>query len=141
MKNNISIPQKGKKTIPIQYQQFLVLYNEQNSIYLEKKPPAGLWGGLWCLPSLDKEDCPLNFIRLNYDLSGEAPRQLMTFKHRFSHFHLEINALSIKIKTLGNILSEKQGQWFAKEQINSLGLARPTSKILFFHYNIFKALS
>ncbi|WP_058519870.1 A/G-specific adenine glycosylase [Legionella tucsonensis] len=132
---------KVKKTIPIQYQQFLVLYNEQNSIYLEKKPPAGLWGGLWCLPSLDKEDCPLNFIRLNYDLSGEAPRQLMTFKHRFSHFHLEINALSIKIKTLGNILSEKQGQWFAKEQINSLGLARPTSKILFFHYNIFKALS
>ncbi len=60
----------------------------------------------------------------------------MTFKHRFSHFHLEINALSIKTKVLGNSLSEKQGQWFVKEQINSLGLAQPTSKILSFHYNI-----
>ncbi|CAM2789478.1 A/G-specific adenine glycosylase [Legionella steigerwaltii] len=128
---------KIKKPIPIEFQQFLVLYNAQGHIYLEKRPPTGLWGGLWCLPTLDEGDCPLDFIRLNYDLSGETPQQLLTFKHRFSHFHLEINALSIKTKTLGNKLAEKQGQWFAKEQINSLGLAQPTTKILSSHYNMF----
>lgn len=128
---------KIKKPIPIQCQQFLVLYNEQGHIYLEKRPPTGLWGGLWCLPSLDEEDCPLDFIRLNYDLSGETPQPLITFKHRFSHFHLEINALSIKTKILGNKLAEQQGQWFEKERIDSLGLAQPTSKILSSHYNMF----
>lgn len=128
---------KVKKPIPIQHQQLLVLYNEQGYIYLEKRPPAGLWGGLWCLPSLGEADCPLDFIRLNYDLSGETPEKLIAFKHRFSHFHLEINALSIKTQALGTLLSEKQGQWFAKDQINSLGLAKPTSKILSFHYNVF----
>ncbi len=128
---------KVKKTIPIQHQQLLVLYNEQGCIYLEKRPPAGLWGGLWCLPSLGEGDCPLDFIRLNYDLSGDTPEKLIAFKHRFSHFHLEINALSIKTQALGTLLSEKQGHWFAKDQINSLGLAKPTSKILSFHYNVF----
>lgn len=127
---------KVRKPIPVQYQQFLVLHNEQGHIYLEKRPPIGLWGGLWCLPSLDEGGCPLDFIRLNYDLSGDSPQQLLNFKHRFSHFHLEINALSIKTKALGNITSEQQGQWFAKEQIHSIGLAQPTSKILSFHYTM-----
>ncbi|MCW8444328.1 A/G-specific adenine glycosylase [Fluoribacter gormanii] len=128
---------KIKKPLPTQYQQLLVLYNEQGHIYLEKRPPVGLWGGLWCLPNLNEGDSPLDFIRLNYDLSGETPRKLIAFKHRFSHFHLEINALSIKTKVLGKMLYEKQGKWFAKEEINSLGLAQPTSKILSFHYNMF----
>lgn len=128
---------KTKKIVPIQYQQLLVLYNEQGHIYLEKRPPTGLWGGLWCLPSIDADECPLAFIRLNYDLSGKCSQPLLAFKHRFSHFHLEINALSIKTEFLETQLFEKQGQWFAKEQLNSLGLAQPTQKILSFHYNTF----
>ncbi|WP_083502915.1 A/G-specific adenine glycosylase [Legionella gratiana] len=126
---------KIKKVVPIQYRQLLVLHNEQGHIYLEKRPPSGVWGGLWCLPSIDADECPLDFIRLNYDLSGEHPQSLLAFKHRFSHFHLEINALSIKTTSLETRLSEKQGQWFSKERLNTLGLAKPTYKILSFHYN------
>lgn len=77
---------------------------------------------------------PLDFIREHYDLAGEHPQPLLAFKHRFSHFHLEINALSIKTAYLGMQLSENQGQWFEIEQLNSLGLAQPTRKILSCHY-------
>lgn len=126
---------KIKKSIPIQHQQILVLSNEQDMIYLEKRPPTGLWGGLWCLPSIGKEECPLDFIRVNYDLVGDTPKHLMAFKHRFSHFHLEINALRIRTKALGNNLAEPCGKWFAKEQMSSLGLAQPTSKILSCNYS------
>ena len=121
---------KIKKPVPVQYQQILVLYNDQGDIYLEKRPPTGLWGGLWCLPSLNKEDCPLDFIRLQYDLHGETPKPLIAFKHRFSHFHLEIDALSIKVKALNNQVTESTGQWFTKDKFSSLGLATPTSLIL-----------
>lgn len=124
---------KPQKTIPIKYQQLLVLYNNQGLIYLEKRPPVGLWGGLWCLPSLDEDHCPLNFIRLHYDLAGKTPKKLLAFKHRFSHFHLEISALSIETEALGNKVAEIPGQWFAQESLHTLGLAQPTSKILAFH--------
>lgn len=121
---------KIKKPVPVQQQQLLVLCNKEGRIYLERRPSAGLWGGLWCLPSLDEGNCPLEFIRQEYDLSGNEPTKLIAFKHRFSHFHLEINALKIKTKALGRSVAEVKGQWFAKEDLSSLGLARPTSKIL-----------
>jgi A/G-specific adenine glycosylase len=121
---------KIKKPVPVQSQQILVLYNEQGLIYLEKRPPTGLWGGLWCLPSLDQGGCPLDFIEHQYALQGAPPKQLIAFKHRFSHFHLEINAMSIKIKALNNVLAESCGQWFTQKQLSTLGLAKPTSLIL-----------
>lgn len=121
---------KIKKPVPIQQQQFLLLYTNQGSVYLEKRPPTGLWGGLWCLPSLEKGHCALDFIRHEYDLSGDTPQPLIAFKHRFSHFLLEIDAVSIKVQVLGRKLAEPRGQWFVKENLASLGLAKPTSKIL-----------
>jgi A/G-specific adenine glycosylase len=121
---------KIRKPVPVQQQQLLVLLNPQGQVYLEKRPPTGLWGGLWCLPSTEEGNCPLEFIEVHYDLKGKTAEPLIAFKHRFSHFLLEINALSIKIQPLGKKAAENCGQWFSKEDLNLLGLATPTSKIL-----------
>lgn len=121
---------KIKKPIPVHAQQFLVLYNDQGLIYLEKRPPTGIWGGLWCLPGLDIHDCPLSHIEHHYALTGEEPEEIITFKHRFSHFHLQINAISIKTHTLTNKIADLKGLWFPKEKMTSIGLAKPTSFIL-----------
>lgn len=121
---------KIKKVVPLHYQQFLVLQNDEEQIYLEKRPPTGLWGGLWCLPSVDNDASPLDFIHFHYALYGEAPKPLIAFKHRFSHFHLEINALAIKTKPASNKIAEMNGKWFKKEQLSALGLAKPTSLIM-----------
>ncbi|KTD52601.1 A/G-specific adenine glycosylase [Legionella quateirensis] len=121
---------KVKRPTPVQYQQFLVLHDKNKRIYLERRPPTGLWGGLWCFPSLNIDDCPLEYIQRHYALKGATPRQLMSFKHRFSHFHLEIKALSIKTQTTNQHIAETTGSWFPKEQLGSLGLAKPTSLIL-----------
>lgn len=121
---------KIKNPIPVQHQQFLVLYTKNKEVYLEKRAPTGLWGGLWCLPSIDKELCPLLFIEKQYALFGEQPEQLISFKHRFSHFHLEIDALTIKTSPSNQAIAESNGQWFTQEKISLLGLAKPTTYIL-----------
>lgn len=121
---------KIKKPIPVHQQQFLLLVNEHNKVYLEKRPPTGLWGGLWCLPSIDKECCPLTYIRQHYDVQGEQPQPLISLKHRFSHFLLEIDAILIKTKTFSHKLAETNGQWFDQEKLTHVGLAKPTNKIL-----------
>lgn len=121
---------KIKKPVPTHQQQLLVLSNEQDHIYLEKRPPTGLWGGLWCFPSIDVDDCPLNFIKIKYALKGATPELVVAFKHRFSHFHLEINALSIRTQEMGTSAGEVTGKWFAKNDLGALGLARPTSLII-----------
>lgn len=131
-----SLPTKRiKKPVAIQQQQFLVLKNERNHIFLEKRPPTGIWGGLWCLPSIELEDCPLEHIKNKYHLSGNRPEPIISFMHKFSHLHLKINAISInaisiKAQALNDHLAESQGHWFPKEKLSSLGLAKPTSLIL-----------
>lgn len=121
---------KVKKTVPVHQQQLLVLYNEQGLIYLEKRPPTGLWGGLWCLPELAMNLCPQQYILHQYQFIGEKPMPLMAFKHRFSHFHLEINAVRIDTRISSRVIAESNGQWFTRDMLCSLGLAKPTSVIL-----------
>ena len=121
---------KIKKQVPLLSQQFLVLINDKGLIYLEKRPPSGVWGGLWCLPALDMERCPLQCIEEHYSLKGKSAESLLEFQHKFSHFHLNIKALSIKISHLGSQLREPSGSWFALKEIHKLGMAKPTLKIL-----------
>ncbi len=121
---------KIKKPIPVQQQQFLVLYHADKRIYLEKRPPVGLWGGLWCLPSIDKHACPVSYIKEHLHLSGDNPTILTSFKHRFSHFHLEIDALKINVEFDKNQIHECTGQWFTKEELTQVGIAKPTAYIL-----------
>lgn len=126
---------KIKKPVPIHAQQFLTLYNEQGLIYLEKRPPTGLWGGLWCLPGIKSGECPMDFIEHHYALKGDKPESIISFKHCFSHFHLEIDAVSIKVYSMANEMKESAGRWFTQEQLSSLGLAKPTTVILNELYN------
>lgn len=121
---------KVKKPVPVQEQQFLILRNQQGLIYLEKRPPTGLWGGLWCLPSIDKGYCALHYLQKSYGLLGDTPEPLLSFTHRFSHFQLEIDAIMIKTQAIKDRIAETNGQWFTKEHFDELGLAKPTRRIL-----------
>lgn len=121
---------KPPKKLPIQYQQFLILRTNQQLIYLEKRPPVGLWGGLWCLPSITQERCPLNYIKEQYQVDSKETKLLTSLTHRFSHFQLEIDAIIIEIKQLKQNSSENQGKWFSYEKLSEVGLAKPTTLIL-----------
>ncbi|MBN9230057.1 MAG: A/G-specific adenine glycosylase [Legionella sp.] len=125
---------KVKKQIPTVQKKFLVLTNHDGKIYLEKNPSTGIWGGLWCLPTVDIDECPLRFIREHYDLEGAEPRLLTELKHRFSHFLLLIEAIKIETTLLGTMVKEPQGKWFTQNELLNLGIATPTKKILSLGY-------
>lgn len=128
---------KAQKQRPIRHQQFLLLYNSERQIYLEKKPPTGLWGGLWCFPSIGQEDCPIAYILQNYTYKSEkASDLLMSLKHSFSHFDLHIDAKSIRVSADGFQINESSGSWFAKDQLRKIGLAKPISLILEHWYSL-----
>ena len=121
---------KIKKPLHIKHQQFLVLLNKKNMVYLEKRPPVGLWGGLWCLPSIDKDDCPLIYVSEHFDLKTKESKHLTSLTHRFSHFQLEIEALVFKAEAKRQKIAETTGRWFNQEKLADVGLAKPTNNIL-----------
>ncbi len=136
---------KPKKIIPIRQQQFLLLYTAENTIYLEKRPPTGIWGGLWCLPSIEDDACPIAYLDKNNLLSEGEPKELLKIHHSFSHFHLHIKAVAIQVKpslyqnlkamelvsrTHTPIISESAGAWFLPKDTASLGMSKPMKDIL-----------
>lgn len=132
-KNNVVADyphKKPKKTLPTRKQQFLLLHNQHNLIYLEKRPPTGLWGGLWCLPCIEMDVCPSSHIRNTYQLQTDHPQVITKIKHSFSHFHLHILALSMQSHASGKIVNESQGRWFRADEMVGLGLAKPVSLII-----------
>ncbi|MFU8798336.1 MAG: A/G-specific adenine glycosylase, partial [Gammaproteobacteria bacterium] len=48
-------PKKQSKHIPVRTTYMLLLCNQRGEVLLEKRPPAGIWGGLWSLPECSQE--------------------------------------------------------------------------------------
>lgn len=121
---------KQKKSIPIKHQQFLLMHNQEGSIYLEKQPPAGLWGGLWCPPSIDNAVNAEFYIKTNFPLNIISINPLMTIKHTFSHFRLVIYALSIGTTLNNDVIFESTGRWFSHAETLKLGIAKPITDMI-----------
>ncbi|WP_341502994.1 A/G-specific adenine glycosylase [Gallaecimonas sp. GXIMD4217] len=118
---------KPKKTLPVRESTLLLLKNDDR-VLLYQRPPTGLWGGLWCFPEA-KEDISGQLQALGLASLGET--ELDTFRHTFSHFHLEISPLLIEVETSGTRLMEGAGElWYNLSQPQTVGLAAPTEKLL-----------
>ncbi len=81
---------KPRKALPVKRTAMLILRDADGRILFERRPPAGIWGGLWSLP-----ECPVNesVPRHCRDRLGICVDELSagaTFRHTFSHFHLDI---------------------------------------------------
>lgn len=130
------LPYKAEKKMrPTVNLQFLLLHQE-GRIFLEKRPSRGIWGGLWCTPTIEKDCCPKAHVANTYQLGVHSIQTLMEFKHSFSHFHMHISALSLEINRglLANFHLEN-GNWFHEKDLQTLGLAKPVSAITEYFFN------
>lgn len=121
---------KPKKTIPVKKVQMLLLRHKDN-IFLEQRPPAGIWGGLWCFPERD-DSIPLETQLARYGIADHQAQPLTGFRHTFSHFHLDISPLLVEINTISThqIMEEEGSLWYNINQPATVGLAAATKKLL-----------
>nr|MCH9689894.1 A/G-specific adenine glycosylase [Gammaproteobacteria bacterium] len=126
-------PEKApKKILPSREAQFILMHNATRSmIYLEKRPSKGLWGGLWSLPSLDKNACAITHIHETHALKTRTNTPLPMIKHTFTHFKLQLypRALCVHANALNQILPAN-GRWINTETLHTLGLAKPIKDII-----------
>lgn len=120
---------KPKKTLPIRQKRFLIIKNEQGDYLMEKRPPAGIWGGLWSLPELamseSVDEAVLDRWRLTVDNASDRP----AFRHTFSHFHLDITPCEVIVASVIQAIADHERyQW--RTDIKQLALAAPVSEIL-----------
>ncbi|MBB1269253.1 A/G-specific adenine glycosylase [Shewanella sp. SR44-3] len=126
---------KPKKVIPEKTAWMLVLLQD-GKVLMNKRPPAGIWGGLWCFPQFDSEQA-IEQKLVEEGLSTLPREALICFRHTFSHFHLDINAIVINLDSQNAAIShsnEIQEQsntlWYNINHPDKVGLAAATERIL-----------
>ncbi|OCG30085.1 A/G-specific adenine glycosylase [Gilliamella sp. Choc4-2] len=120
---------KTKNTIPEKIAYFLMLeYN--HAIWLEKRPPSGIWGGLYCFPQFSSKQAIADWLK-KQGIETTALKQLVAFRHTFSHFHLDIFPIHCVITKYTKCFNESVGYWYNLKSNNAkIGLATPVYNLL-----------
>ncbi len=121
---------KPKKTIP-EKQAFMLVINDGDNVMMAKRPPAGIWGGLWCFPQFDSMDELNQYLTLHQlNLTHDDPIAL--FRHTFSHFHLDIMAFTTQLtpNKAQLIMEDSASLWYNLANPPKVGLAAATERIL-----------
>jgi A/G-specific adenine glycosylase len=120
---------KPKKKLPVRKKRLLIIQNENGDYLMERRPTTGIWGGLWSLPELALDEAISLTVKQNWQLTVNKHHDLPTFRHTFSHFHLDITPCEVRVEaTLSMVAEDARFKWCA--DINQLALAAPVSSIL-----------
>jgi A/G-specific adenine glycosylase len=121
---------KPRKALSVRAVHMLILKNSEGAILLERRPPAGIWGGLWSFPECAMEVVPELWCQEALGLQGEAVRTLVRRRHTFSHFHLDITPVEIHVQSGDRIMDEAGRVWYNLNQPDARGLAAPVSRLI-----------
>ena len=109
----------------------LLITNADREVLLERRPPNGIWGGLYSLPELAAEDGPRDWCHRHLGVDVREHTARSPLKHGFSHFDLMIHPLEIRLDTAANALMDRDGWlWYNRTQEPRVGVAAPIAVLL-----------
>ena len=119
------------KQLPVRVTRMLLLTNEHGEILLEKRPPSGIWGGLWSLPEMELDENIEAVCRGRWGYETDSAEDVPGLRHTFSHYHLDITPCRVKIRYAQTELREPgTQQWCDGDDITALALATPIAGLL-----------
>ena len=122
---------KPKKALPVKSTHFLILRNRDGDIWLEKRPPKGIWGGLWCFPEVSSPEEGANRSLDQWQSAATRIETWQNFRHTFSHYHLDITPVLATLEHSPGAVMEGAGQlWYNVRQPAQIGLAAPVASLL-----------
>ena len=83
----------------------LLIANANREVLLTRRPPNGIWGGLYSLPELPADEGPQEWCRRHLGVDIPDHTVGSPVKHGFSHFDLVIHPLEIRLDTTANALN------------------------------------
>ena len=131
--NNVSAypAPKPARVLPVKQSVFLILSDNESRVMLEKRPPIGIWGGLWSLPEFDSIESAFSWCVLQ-GLNIAKSQALASERHTFSHYHLDYAPLIIKTDSPVNdlVMEADRTVWYKAGHNQDLGMPAPVKKLL-----------
>lgn len=122
---------RPKKNMPEREGYFLMLTTARQEVLLEKRPSTGIWGGLWSLPQLQTAEEIEAWLKDHQFETADLPIFLPSFRHTFTHFHLLIKPIQIKIEGVASQgFDVERYCWYHEDKHLAIGMPTPVLKLL-----------
>ncbi len=127
---------KPKQAVPQRSTVMLVVQHD-GELLLERRPPSGIWGGLWSLPELDRlggataEDMA-SAVRMALAGFGDvaAIDPMPAFVHAFTHYRLQVTPLKVTLAARQFGAAQAAYGWHDAAALARAGLPAPVRKLL-----------
>ena len=120
---------RPKKVVP-QRSVTMLLLLQHESVLVEKRPPSGIWGGLWSLPELPEHTSAEQYCATRFDADVDPGEALPVIEHGFTHFHLTITPQPCVIRSLSRRAEEPGLLWLPLMDAGGAALPAPIKKLL-----------
>jgi A/G-specific adenine glycosylase len=117
---------KPKSRIGARTLYLLIVQDADGRVLLEKRPGAGIWGGLWCFPSGATADEAAEA----QGIGVESARVADALEHRLSHLRLTLHPVLAAPTGASQVKCAADHAWFDRAQQLKLGLPKPVADLL-----------
>jgi len=122
---------RPKRSLPQRASVMPVIRDALDRVLLLRRPPSGIWGGLWSLPEAPADGDAVAWCRDRLGLHTELLRVLPPRRHAFSHFRLELRPVELRlIEPMSAVRESAPCGWYDAEEWPSLGLPAPSLRVL-----------
>ena len=102
----------------------------RGEVLLEKRPPAGIWGGMWSLPEVDARARPAAALEREWGIEAAEVHALAPFEHAFTHFTLEVTPWRIVARGARRLAQGKSATWMSLDELEGAALPSPVRRLL-----------
>lgn len=118
---------KAKRAKPLK-QTIMVMAVRGDSVYLERRPPAGIWGGLWSLPEVQDVD---DWCQRILEVVPGATEEQRVLRHSFSHYDLDIQPVLVRLAAHSRKVADNPDViWHPLDNEPPGGIAAPVQQLL-----------
>jgi A/G-specific adenine glycosylase len=120
---------RPRKALPQRAVTVLLLMRD-GEVLLERRPPTGIWSGLWSLPELARDTDVATHVSVQLHASPGALRHWPVLHHGFTHFSLAMHPVSVPILQWPLDARMPGAQWFGRAAAIAAAIPAPIRKLL-----------
>ena len=119
------------KPLPHRTTLLLVARDAHARVLLQRRPPSGIWGGLWSLPEAADEVAARGWFDRHVTGDFDQRVAIPPIAHGFTHFRLHLQPLRWDKVAPRTLLAENDDiRWVDGHMLDSLGIPAPIRKLL-----------
>ncbi len=120
---------RPKKAVPEKSTTMLII-THAGEVLLEKRPPTGVWAGMWCLPELGNGEIPREVCYERFALETKSSEPWDVLQHGFTHFKLSITPQPVFVQKQLLRASEPGVMWLSIGDALAAAIPKPVRMLL-----------